>query len=109
MDLACREYVTTKLVEYTDSAGLGEALSSFLSVWIREKRIVGYQVVTVRSADDMIEHDLDDEAILDESGGVFPVIWINVTFAPDVFDPSDLSALERDYELRLIGEYAAGT
>jgi hypothetical protein len=55
------------------------------------------------SEDDVLNEGLDELAIPLLIGGDFPVVYLNVTYEPDVFDRDDLKAIEAEYELMLIG------
>lgn len=108
MKLACREYITGKDIRDEQAAtSLGEALLERLSTSLKEGRMTGYRVVTVRNHDDILDHDLDEVAILEDGGGEFPLVQVNVTFAVGKHDPSVFAFLEHEYGLKLLDEYVS--
>lgn len=106
MSLACREYMTCKGCDTVkDATILREAIGNRLRVWLAEKRIRGFEVISVRNDDDILENDLDGEALHEASGGVFPFIWVNVTFDSGTFDAGTLAPIEHEYGLSLLVEF----
>ena len=46
--------------------------------------------------EDIYDEDLDIDAINEINQGIFPCIWINITYKPDVLSESDLMAIEKE-------------
>ncbi|WP_257460251.1 hypothetical protein [Archangium lipolyticum] len=104
--LACREYVTTQGSEsaYQSLEVLGR-LQELPRQWVAEKRIKGYFARSLESPEDVIDEDLEEDAIRENTGGVFPCIYVNITFDADTFDRRMLEPWEARFELRLMVDY----
>lgn len=106
MSLACREYVTRQGCETTKAAiAVREAIGAVLSAWFAEKRIRGFEVLSVRSQEDIVEYDLDGDALHEATDGTFPFVWVNVTFDSGTFDTGTLAPIEQDHGLKLLIEF----
>ncbi|NMO19525.1 hypothetical protein HPC49_31745 [Pyxidicoccus fallax] len=106
MALACREYVTphragTKKDDYERLLAIKDALGPIMarSKSLRFKAKALYQVK------DLENELLNPKAILAASGGVLPVIWLNVTWQPGDLPAEDLRPLEQQFNLKLLGEF----
>lgn len=106
MSLACREYVTRQGCDTVKAAAaVREAIIKVVHPWVADKRIRGYEVMSVRDEEDIVENDLDGDAIHEATNGEFPFVWINITFDSGKLDTSILRPLERDYGLHLLVEF----
>jgi hypothetical protein len=106
MGLACREYVTRQGCDtMSTTIARREAIGDVLDAWLKEKRIRGFEALSIRNQEDLIEYDLDEGSIYEVTAGAFPFLWVNVTFESGKFDTSTLAPLERDYGLRLLSEF----
>ncbi|HEY6178649.1 MAG TPA: hypothetical protein VIX73_29565 [Kofleriaceae bacterium] len=94
MKLQPRLYVTTQ--GCTDAAAartLAHELAEPLDDLYARKIISGYQSFVLKSEDDYEEYDLDRLMIERETKGVFPAIFLNVTYRIDT-SPPDVAVLE---------------
>ena len=105
MKLACIEYVTAgPLKDIETAADLGESIITFLTPSLKSMRIAGFQVVTVKTRDDLLDHDLDEEAIA-TVGGIWPLVWVNVTFDADRDDRDYIAEFASRFDLVTLAEY----
>lgn len=94
MKLQARFYVTTQGCTDTNAARkLAYDLASPLDDLYNRGVISGYQSFVLEAEDDYEEHDLDRPMIERETQGVFPAIFLNVTYRIDAAPP-DVSAIE---------------
>src|ERR1700704_4870341 len=94
MRLQTRLFVTTQGFSDVNAArNLVYALATPLDDLYYRKVISGYQLFVLKTEDDYEEHDLDRPLIERETHGVFPVIFLNVTYRIDQVPP-DVDAIE---------------
>lgn len=108
MSLACKEYVATSGCDDRESSvRLQMEIAAALSALRAEDRIEGFLVRAIHTIDDIQDEDLDEATILDGPGATLPVVWLNVTFRSERFDPATLVDLEQRFGLRLIASFTS--
>jgi hypothetical protein len=71
-------------------------IGKYLRKVYNQKKITGYEYRILKSVEDIYDEDLDIDAINEINQGIFPCIWINITYKPDVLSESDLMAIEKE-------------
>ena len=94
MKLQTRLYVTTRGCRDAETTrDLVHAITVPLDEKYNRKVISGYQMFVLKTKDDYDEYDLDGPMIERETHGVFPAIFLNVTYRIDR-EPPDVAAIE---------------
>lgn len=94
MKLQCQLFVTTHGCPDVETARQRVyAISARLDELYERSAISGYQLFVLKTEDDYEEYDLDRPSIERETLGVFPAIFLNVTYRIDKA-PSDATAIE---------------
>lgn len=94
MKLQARFYVTTQgCADAKIARDLAFEMAVPLDELYNRKVISGYQSFVLKTEDDYEEHDLDRPMIEQETQGVFPAIFLNITYRIDT-SPADVSAIE---------------
>jgi hypothetical protein len=90
MKLQTRLYVTTQGCQDAEAAReLMRAITIPLDELYDGKVISGYQMHVLKTEDDYDEYDLDRPLIERETHGVFPALFLNVTYRIDQAPPDD--------------------
>lgn len=87
------------------ASAVREAIGAVLGTWLAGKRIRGFEVLSVRDQEDIVEYDLDADALHEAADGTFPFVWVNVTFDSGTFDTSTLAPIEQAHGLKLLVEF----
>ncbi|WP_426734692.1 hypothetical protein [Myxococcus faecalis] len=106
MALACREYVTpyragTRKDDYERLVALKQALDPLL----QQRKSLRFKAKAFHKVEELEDELLDPQAILKVSGGELPVIWLNLTYTPGDVTAEALQPLEKQFNLRLLGEF----
>lgn len=106
MPLACRLYVTSKcLGDQGGCSDLCRSLGARARGLLEAGVIKGFAARVLRSVEDIQYEDLDEELILEATGGVLPVVWLNLTYQHESFDVNVLRGIEGEFGLNLLLEY----
>jgi hypothetical protein len=95
--LDSKEYIAKKgMANLEDSYKHILLIDNYLEKVYKEKKITGFEYRILKSVEDIYDEDLDIDAINEINQGIFPCIWINITYKPDVLSESDLMAIEKE-------------
>jgi hypothetical protein len=106
--------VTTKAREYVSLAGLGDF--THLQKQMREyttvvralsagysARRASFEARILFSIADVENEFLDLNEIIPHSKGLFPVLWVNLTYDPDRLSQDEITFIEQKFSLELLG------
>jgi hypothetical protein len=95
--LDSKEYIAKKgMANLEDSYKHILLIDNYLENVYKKKKITGFEYRILKSVEDIYDEDLDIDAINEINQGIFPCIWINITYKPDVLSESDLMAIEKE-------------
>lgn len=108
--------MATAFREYVSAHGLGslstctEAMHS-LALHIDSLNTQGpranYWARVLSSEEDAEDEVLDIEPLTKITGGVYPALWFNITYDPDVMAEDEFRAMEERFALRIFSAGAA--
>jgi hypothetical protein len=94
--------------EYISKRGLGDVaqcrqtlfdLQQSLNQMVRQNLIGNFLGSVLHSTDDIFAEDLDEDDVLGITQGVFPAIWLNITFNLDVHRMDIVTDVEDQFML----------
>jgi hypothetical protein len=74
-------------------------IKKYLTNLYEKNLIVGYEYIVLKSESDIYDEDLDIDAIKEIHRGIFPYIWINITYETDCFEKNEQTAIEEKFAL----------
>ncbi|GAA1229551.1 hypothetical protein GCM10009665_19990 [Kitasatospora nipponensis] len=106
--------MATAAVGYASLQGLGsregclEALRAMAEVLARVDRDAGgraanFASMVFGSAETVEDEGIDPEVMHAVTGGTYPVAYLTVSYDPDRLPAVELEALEREFDLRVLG------
>lgn len=99
-DFDSKEYIAKKCIG--NSEGTYKymlIIDVFLQKLYKKEEIVGFEYRILKSTEDVYDEDLDIDGIHEINQGVFPCIWINITYKLDVLTESNLMVIEQKLQL----------
>ncbi|MFI6815331.1 hypothetical protein ACIBG7_23185 [Nonomuraea sp. NPDC050328] len=106
MPLACREYVSTRCTG--DRAADYEILlrmRDHLRALTDRHPDLRFRAAAFSRESELEQELIDPVRALAGTGGVLPLIWLNLTYPAGHVPPEALLELEETFELRLLGEF----
>lgn len=104
MATACREYVSKLgLGSREDAFRIRDGLAEAIRALNRERRVANFHLRVMSSREELDDEDVDPEKAMTVAGNVFPLVWANITYDPQIVTETALRNIEDSYELHVIG------
>jgi hypothetical protein len=104
--------VTTAAREYISLDATGRDVEDFDRIRAIKRAIlevfgerVAYQILRLETPEHIEDELRDADQILAASDGRLPVFLVNITYTKEELDPADFEPIEKEFGLRLVGEY----
>ena len=95
-----QEYIAKKSIgDLSESDMEIQEIKKYLKNLYEKNRIVGFEYIVLKSESDIYDEDLDIDAIKEINQGIFPCIWINITYETDFFEKNEQTAIEEKFAL----------
>ncbi|BDA74000.1 hypothetical protein CAL7716_081660 [Calothrix sp. PCC 7716] len=98
--LSSKEYIAKKSIgDLSESHKQILEIKKYLKNLYEKNLIIGFEYMVIKSESDIYDEDLDIDAINKISKGLFPCIWINITYETDFFEKNEQKAIEEKFAL----------
>jgi hypothetical protein len=98
--LSSQEYIAKKSIgDLSESDTEIQDMKKYLKNLYEKNLIVGFEYIVLKSESDIYDEDLDIDAIKEINQGIFPCIWINITYETDFFEKNEQTAIEEKFTL----------
>lgn len=107
MPIAAREYLSNEGVGDAESCkhlleSIKREMRRTFSAHLESRR-AGFQACILRDYDNADDEAVTNDEIDAHCDGTFPVVFVNITFDPERVDSAELTCVEQQFQLCLLG------
>lgn len=98
--LSSKEYIASiSIGDLSESHKQMLEIKKYLKNLYEKNLIIGFEYMVIKSESDIYDEDLDIDAIRKINQGIFPCIWINITYETNFFEKNEQTAIEEKFSL----------